>query len=415
MKWSSALALSVVASSLFGLSTEANAASFFVTRDTKGFAANPGVVPPAMSKEVIDQLTAEGVDLPEVISVWTSFPMNGNNFATYIDPKGNDVTGIGFEDVFPPDGLKEPTKPPLRAVLWHNNFRVMDQRASLVGSPLLGYARYLFLLELSHLWGPDISLPEPGKSEAVGFPFHWSFLLSAGGSPAGGNSWIDNGDGSFTVSAADPATLGYSLLDLYLMGLATPDEVPPFFVISQPVFPATPSDPLWGGSFSAKSFPWFVAGQDFTVSGVRRDLTVDDVIAANGERTPAAMTKTAWSFAVVLMVPNETTDEEIATLSEEFEPLAASLAPAFAEATSGRGALDLVLPADPPSQGGSGAGTGGGAAAGGGSGGGGASSNPADDGCSCRTTGTNEESDGGLASLAIALSCFVRTRRKRAR
>ena len=47
----------------------------------------------------------------------------------------------------------------------------------------------------------------------------------------GGGVWHDSSDGTFTQLEDDynvPAT-GYSSLDLYLMGLMAPSEVPDFF------------------------------------------------------------------------------------------------------------------------------------------------------------------------------------------
>lgn len=64
-----------------------------------------------------------------------------------------DGHGIGFADVFPPTGLKTPSDPPLRAILWHNDFTAMEERAALhrTAAAASAYTRYLFLLELSHL------------------------------------------------------------------------------------------------------------------------------------------------------------------------------------------------------------------------------------------------------------------------
>ena len=49
----------------------------------------------------------------------------------------------------------------------------------------------------------------------------------------GGSNWTDNLDGTFTSQDhATGAYLGYSWVDLYLMGLASPDEVPDFFYLA---------------------------------------------------------------------------------------------------------------------------------------------------------------------------------------
>lgn len=403
--------------SLLAVSGVADAKSFIVLKDVDGRVADPnGPNINGMRNSLMGEYELSGFELPEVLTVWTTFPMNGNNFSTYIDPRANDVSGIGFEDVFPPTGIKEATQPPLRAILWHNNVLEMDQRAALhrTDASVGDYARYLFLLELSHLWGPDISLPDPGADDAIGFPFHWSFFLDVGGGPAGGNPWTENGDGTFTVVPGNPGTVKYSMLDLYLMGLATPDEVDPFRILIPTDVPTTPTDPFWGGAYSGQSFPWFdVENEPLTVTATTRELTVDDVIAANGERAPVAGTKDTFTVGIVLMVPADATDEEIEAASTDFAPFADALAGHFDDATSGRGTLDVVTFSEEPGAGGGGAGAGGAPPAGGsdasGGQGGGAPVEESSDGCDCSTGSSSTSHHAGFLGLLAAL--LLRRRR----
>lgn len=397
----------------------AEAKSFVVIKDVNGRIANPnGPNISLMKKTLLEEYEASGFELPEVFSVWTTFPMNGSNFGTYIDPRANDVTGIGFEDVFPPTGLKESTDPPVRAILWHNNVLAMDDRASLHRSDAdaEAYGRYLFLLELSHLWGPDIDAPAPGVDDLLGFPFHWSFFMNAGGAPAGGNVWTDNGDGTFTVVTGDPGAVKFSMLDLYLMGLAGAEEVDPFQVLLPTAVPTTPTDPFWGGVYSGQSFPWFDVGNEpLTVSATVRDLTVGDVILANGERVPAVGAKDSFTLGIVLVVPNDATDEEIEALSNDFEPFAAGLPGFFDDATSGRGTLEVVTFSEDPGQGGGGGGSAGGAPPVGGSdasggAGGGALATEDDTGCDCHAVGASSSSSSGALALVGLLAALWRRR-----
>ncbi len=407
--------------SLLAIAGVADAKSFVVVKDVDGKVADPdGPNITSMRNKLLDEYEASGFALPEVLTVWTTFPMNGNNFGTYIDPRANDVSGIGFEDVFPPTGIKEAAQPPLRAILWHNNVFAMDQRAALHRSDASAgdYARYLFLLELSHLWGPDISLPEPGADDAIGFPFHWSFFLDVGGGPAGGNPWTDNGDGTFTVVQGNPGTVKFSMLDLYLMGLATSDEVEPFHVLLPTEVPTTPTDPFWGGAYSGQSFPWFdVENEPLTVTATTRELTVDDVIAANGARDPVAGAQDTFTVGIVLMVPADATDEEIEAASEDFAPFADALAGHFDDATSGRGTLDVVTFSEDPGEGGGGAGAGGAPPAGGsdasGGNGGSAATDGDDGGCDCNVAGS-VHSAGGVGVLAMLAALSLRRRRRAA-
>jgi hypothetical protein len=86
----------------------------------------------------------------------------------------------------------------------------------------------------------------------------------------GGGVWQDNFDETFTQLDDDyyvPAT-GYSYLDLYLMGLISPAEVPDFFILRN----------LVPAGKDANGHPIFKAD--------RTKVTIQDVIAAEGPRVP---------------------------------------------------------------------------------------------------------------------------------
>jgi hypothetical protein len=94
-----------------------------------------------------------------------------------------------------------------------------------------------------------------------------------------------HGDGTFTTPSATSSDIRYSMLDLYLLGLADATEVPAFGLLEDVDLPARTEDPLNGGEVSAATFPWF-GDEPLTVTATRRTLTIDDVVEANG--TPAS-------------------------------------------------------------------------------------------------------------------------------
>ena len=290
-----------------------------------------------------DKFAAETGQKPEVLSVWSNFPMNGNAVATIFVPYANDVSGIGIDPAGSP-------KPPLRAALLHNDVTQLARRATTAGAPTAsGFARYLFLLELSHLWGPALRFPADAANnltgkELIGFDYHWSFWMDAGGSLAGGNKWKDNGDGTYAVIPQKPGEMKYSMLDLYLMGLAQRSEVTPFGVLYEPVVPTTVKDP-YGGDLKPASFPWF-GTTPFTVQAKRKTVTIDDVVTQNGPRVPAKG-PSELTLGIVLLVAKGTTDAQRQALEDTFTPIASDLAPAFHDATGGRGTLRLLAPPDP--------------------------------------------------------------------
>lgn len=97
---------------------------------------------------------------------------------------------------------------------------------------------------------------------------YWSYLLDSDASLAFGADWRDNGDGTFTAVAVNK---GFSALDLYLMGMVDKSEVPVLVLIDNPgTDPAT------------------VSRVGDTISGSPRFIGIDDIVAAMGERIPAA-------------------------------------------------------------------------------------------------------------------------------
>jgi len=133
--------------------------------------------------------------------------------------------------------------------------------------------------EMGHRWAAFVSAKVNGETIQLG-PVHWDRGLEARvafpyqrpveASAMGGGVWQDNFDGTYTQLDDDyyvPAT-GYSYLDLYLMGLISPAEVPDFFILRN----------LASTGKDANGHPIFKAD--------RTKVTIDDVIAAEGPRIP---------------------------------------------------------------------------------------------------------------------------------
>jgi MYXO-CTERM domain-containing protein len=334
------------------LAPNADAKGPYITLKDDGTLSNKIAGPSTVLEKVVKQYDAAGAARPDVISVWTAFPQNKNDVETLYTPASNDVTGIGLDEAYGGDGTFDADNyAPLKAVLLHNNVFALKKRAELANAPVEGFAEYLFLLELSHVWGPSVK-PEG----LLGFPFHWSFWMDAGGSPAGGNKWKDNGDGTFSILPQAPKDVTYSKLDLYLMGLADPSEVQPFGLLENVEPPTDVKDPYSGGELSEMSFPHF-ASTPVTVKATRKTITIEDIIAANGPRVPARKdAPQTLKLGIVLMVGGAADDAAIAKAEAAMEPVAAALAPAFERATGGRGHLEVVTqsteppPADGPSE-----------------------------------------------------------------
>lgn len=204
----------------------------------------------------------------------------------------NDVHGIGYEHiapedaVIPDDGMGYFDDTPDSQIY---GFLHMNRWQNYLGGDAGGvndnYISLVFGQELGHAWlafvsydgGAGQSRNMLGRANA-----HWSFYLDSGGSPVQGHDWLDNGDGSFTAIKHD--IYEYSDLDLYLMGLLPPEQVAPWFVLENP---SNCIDAASGDGVCADPGAFLFEAESYTVDATRRDITIDDVIAAEGPRIPA--------------------------------------------------------------------------------------------------------------------------------
>ena len=166
------------------------------------------------------------------------------------------------------------------------------------GKPMTGYNLAMSQIghEMGHRWSAFVSAKVNGETFPLG-PTHWARGLQAPAafpytriseaSAMGGGVWQDNFDGTFTQLDDDyyvPAT-GYSPLDLYLMGLAAPSEVPDFFILRN----------LAPAGRDANGHPIFKAD--------RTKVTIQDVIAVEGLRTPTVdKSQKAFNTGMVVVV-----------------------------------------------------------------------------------------------------------------
>lgn len=145
--------------------------------------------------------------------------------------------------------------------------------------PLYMYGISQIAHEMGHRWAAFVSAKVGGETIPLG-PTHWARGLQARvpfpyqrpteASIMGGGVWLDNFDQTYTQLDDDyyvPAT-GWSYLDLYLMGLISPGEVPDFFILRS----------LVPAGKDANGRPIFKAD--------RTRVTIQDVIAAEGLRSP---------------------------------------------------------------------------------------------------------------------------------
>lgn len=175
---------------------------------------------------------------------------------------------------YPPEGIVETNT--------HNVVAYTHQLAERTANgkiPPYDYAMSQIGHEMGHRWSAFVSAKVGNETIQLG-PTHWTRGLQAPvafpyqrpveASAMGGGVWQDNFDGTYTQLDDDyyvPAT-GWSYLDLYLMGLIGPAEVPDFFILRN----------LVSAGRDNTGHPIFKAD--------RTKITINDVIAAEGPRLP---------------------------------------------------------------------------------------------------------------------------------
>jgi hypothetical protein len=186
--------------------------------------------------------------------------------------------------------------------------------------------------EAGHRWVAFVPIDSAGQTTTslLGSGLaHWNFYFDNQASMLGGNEWTDNGDGSWTSTAA---TERYGDLELYLMGFAGPETVGELPVL----YDAASCDPP--GNYTPNHHPL-----DGVTCEVRQHVfTVADVIAANGPRLPdAAASPKHHRFAFVLVVPNggPATQADL----DKLDLIRTEWPAYFSQITGGLGTADVTL------------------------------------------------------------------------
>ena len=151
---------------------------------------------------------------------------------------------------------------------------------------------------------------------------HWSFFFDSDASNMEGNDISDLGNGAFrTVGAVSQ----YCALDQYAMGLRLPSDVPPMFLVRGAN--GSPADPPR-------------IGVDFR--GTRKDVRIEDVIAAMGPRQPSAATaQKTFREAFVFVVSQGS--RESSTDLDKLERIRAAWETYFSDSTGRRGTMNARL------------------------------------------------------------------------
>lgn len=270
-------------------------------------------------------LAADDVRFIIAFTTWIDW-----SFGAFYTPLANDVRGIGYEWDGPREVYDTTGDSPLEGVLHMNGLTTFGTGPQ---------ADWTFNHELAHRWGALVRYDDgsSGPSDALlGRQLvHWSWFLATGGSPLEGNPWVDAGQGRFVATPLGAQAALYSPLDLYLMGLVPPSEVPPTFLVVPD--PATPLLDDQGQPVTPGSTPQ-TYGAARSIHGTRREVTLDQVLAVEGPRVPTS-DEAPRAFEVGFLLVVRPGEERAQSLLDRMEQRVERAVAGFATATGGRGRL----------------------------------------------------------------------------
>jgi hypothetical protein len=207
-----------------------------------------------------------------------------------------------------------------------------QETGTMIGQAFRNHAKGVSWIshEATHRWGPDLRFRNPSTGqEQLLADVHWLYGLhnpayvplgnkyiettDVGHSIQGGAVWTENADGTFSPKTAPWGIPGgLSALDLYVMGLLPPEQVPDTFILQN-------SRDLGNNRWSATKVP----------------VRIQDIIAAMGPRVPSAtVSQKAFRLAFYLIhEPGRTADP---ALVQRANSLARAVADFFETASGGR-------------------------------------------------------------------------------
>lgn len=197
-------------------------------------------------------------------------------------------------------------------------------------------ASQVLLHELGHRWlyffrilegGALTNSLNPVSAHPAAFvhaPAAFPVFREGESSTMGGAVFTNEGGNTYRARVSNR---GFSWIDLYLMGLAAPEEVMPWFYLA-------------GTGLRGEYWP----EDNVVVTGEKREVSIDQIVAAHGDRNPSAsLAQKKFRLLFVLVTEGEPSDADAAKLNEWREVLEQT----FYRATGGRGIVEteLVRPA----------------------------------------------------------------------
>jgi len=182
------------------------------------------------------------------------------------------------------------------------------------------------LQETGHHWGAFAGFKENASDTQIHYehmlgnqPGHWNRFMDDDNSPMDYDDidWIENNDGTFTRHPISRGEFVFCDLDLYLMGLIPPSQVKPFFYIENPY------------------------GSGNTISGQKKQVTIDNIILANGQRVPdSSFSQKTFKQAWIILTKDAS---RVSVMASDRESLRKRYTKIFYHATKYLAKVDTTL------------------------------------------------------------------------
>jgi hypothetical protein len=294
--------------------------------------APPPVAFVVLTRAVLAAQDALGTDADLAIVLTTGRLACSN---IYYAPLANDIRGIGYAHTGPHEVFDETPLHRLEGIAFLNDWPYWQTHMDELESA--------FDHEIGHRWGARVHADVRGVSSALLLgreQSHWSYYLDTGGSPLEGNVW--RGGPTLYVSETPPHPKQFSPLDLYAMGVAPPEQVPPVTLLLDAGAHSSPD--CRGAPPSAASPPQTCGPLELAADSVW--VTAEDVIGVEGPREPMAEAVPRDVRVLVLMLHSMSTMWNAADCESAARALRERISQ-FERATSGLLRLQNVL-ADTP-------------------------------------------------------------------
>jgi hypothetical protein len=267
---------------------------------------------------VAQEFYTNHADEYDILLVFSEFDVDTGDAAAFHVGVRNDVEGINkpiydISDLFGSDGVLASYIDFAETSRWD-----LDPAGSKYAS-LMATSMH----EIMHRWVIGVHIMDDGEQSDILIgqkDSHWSALLDSDASFMYGHDWMNSGSSGFL---AFDQRQRYSALDLYLAGFYSPENVGPIYYIDS-------------SDLNAED----IYKKGTVVSGEKRVFSIDDIIAAEGERVPDYQASQKNFKAAVIYLTN-TTDYPDSLTVKRLNQYADNVALQFSQYTGGIGILNV--------------------------------------------------------------------------